>query len=287
MWTVSQDQYKNCNITCTSLGSGGGIPEFINLNPNTDVNNETQGAPTVFSIELLSPTGDSVFNQDLAIPLNGSLPFTQVPSLSITTTGRYTALIKTRFLKNDPYGTAVTGVSFVQYRYEMLPTTLTMPASSSPSASIYSWLTNDLYYLTDLQVNIDTRAVTHRHGTLTIRPNDTVNFAILFNNGTIGIDPVATDIKLAVRNSSNNGPYSFWSAATVSTASNSGDTYYTITMTASDSDLLNGQAANLLAGSNAAQSLLGEIQWTTTRGTFSSDTFTINAPSEVVRESDV
>jgi len=42
-----------------------------------------------------------------------------------------------------------------------------------------------------------------------------------------------------------------------------------------------------LAGSNADQSLLGEIQWTTTRGTFSSDTFTINVPSEVVREPDV
>ena len=60
-----------------------------------------------------------------------------------------------------------------------------------------------------------------------------------------------------------------------------------ITVTASDDDLLTAQAANLLAGSNADQSLLGEIQWTTTRGTFSSDTFTINVPSEVVREPDV
>ena len=60
-----------------------------------------------------------------------------------------------------------------------------------------------------------------------------------------------------------------------------------ITVTASEDDLLTAQANNLLAGSNAAQSLLGEIQWTTTRGTFSSDTFTINVPSEVVREPDV
>jgi hypothetical protein len=58
-------------------------------------------------------------------------------------------------------------------------------------------------------------------------------------------------------------------------------------VTASDEDLLAAQAVGLLAGSNASQNLLAEVQWTTTRGTFSSDTFTINVPSEVVREPDV
>lgn len=176
----------------------------------------------------------------------------------------------------------------LHYKYQVIPSVLTAPALiTGATASLYSWLTNDLYYITDLQVNLDTRAVTHRHGTVTIRPNDTINFAIFFNNGTAGVDPVATDIKLAVRGSSNNGPYTLWSAATVTTVAVSGDTYYSITMTASDLDLLSGQASNLLSGSNTDQSLLGEIQWTTSRGTFSSNTFTINVPSEVVREPDV
>jgi hypothetical protein len=289
VWTITQDASKNCNITCTSLGSGARTPYLLNINGHVNDNaTDTQTSPTIFSIELLSPTGSSVFNQDIAIPLNGSLPFVQVPSATITTTGQFTALIKTKYYKPLTNGGSYFSYSILrQFNYQVIPTTLTAPASTVASASIYSWLTNDLYYLTDLQINIDTRAVTHRHGTLTIRPSDTVNFAILFNNGTVGIDPVATDIKLAVRNSANNGPYSFWSAATVATASNSGDIYYTITMTASDDDLLNSQAARLTAGSNTAQSLLGEIQWTTTRGTFSSDTFTINVPNEVVRETDV
>ena len=152
---------------------------------------------------------------------------------------------------------------------------------------MYSWLDNSYWYLTDLQVNIGTRAVTNRQGTIDLRPSDTINFAILFHDGTAGINPEATDIKLAVRSSNNTSPYHFWSSTTVSTVTVSGDVYYAITVTASDDDLLSAQATNLLAGSNAAQSLLGEIQWTTTRGTFSSDTFTINVPSEVVREPDV
>ena len=136
-------------------------------------------------------------------------------------------------------------------------------------------------------MNLGTRAVTHRHGTVEIKPNDTISFAVLFHNGSAGVDPVATDLRLAVRSASNASAYHFWSAATVTTASVSGDTYYTLTVTASDEDLLAAQAAGLLAGSNAAQSLLAEVQWTTTRGTFSSDTFAISVPNEVVREPDV
>ena len=284
-WTITQDGLKNCKITCTSLGSGGRTPYLLNVNANTNVNNDTQTSPTVFLIELLSPTGSSVFNLDVAVPLDGSLPYVQVPSATITTTGNYTALIKTRFFKPLSEG-GVNQYLDTPYKYQMIPTVLTAPTSAVANASMYSWLTNDYYYLTDLQVNLDTRAVTHRHGTVALRPNDTVNFAILFNNGTSGVDPIVTDIRIAVRGSSNNGPYALWSAATVTTVAVSGDTYYSITMTAFDEDLLSIQANNILAGT-ASESLIGEIQWTTSRGTFSSNTFTINVPTEVVREPDV
>jgi hypothetical protein len=284
-WTITQDGLKNCNITCTSLGSGGRTPYLLNVNKNTNVNNDTQTSPTVFLIELLSPTGSSVFNLDVAVPLDGSLPYVQVPSATITTTGNYTALIKTRFFKPLSEG-GFNQYLDTPYKYQMIPTVLTAPTSAVANASMYSWLTNDYYYLTDLQVNLDTRAVTHRHGTVALRPNDTVNFAILFNNGTSGVDPIAADIRIAVRGSSNNGPYALWSAATVTTVAVSGDTYYSITMTALDEDLLSIQAENILAGT-ASESLIGEIQWTTSRGTFSSNTFTINVPTEVVREPDV
>ena len=287
-WTITQDASRNCNITCTSIGLGGRTPYLLNLNANSNANNQTQTSPTVFSIELLSPTGGSVFSEDVAIPLDGSLPFVQVPSATITTTGQYSALIKTRFFKPLSEGGSNSYPYVLQYKYQVIPTVLTAPVLiTGATASLYSWLTNDLYYITDLQVNLDTRAVTHRHGTVAMRPNDTINFAILFNNGTAGVDPVATDIKLAVRGSSNNGPYALWSAATVTTVAVSGDTYYSITMTASDLDLLAGQASSLLSGSNTDQSLIGEIQWTTSLGTFSSNTFPINVPNEVVRETDV
>jgi hypothetical protein len=287
-WTITQDASRNCNITCTSIGSQARTPYLLNLNANTDANDQTQTSPTVFSIELLSPAGGSVFSQDLSIPLDGSLPFVQVPSATITTTGQYATLIKTRFFKPLSQGGSNSYPYVLQYKYQVIPTVLTAPVlTAGATASLYSWLTNDLYYITDLQVNLDTRAVTHRHGTVTMRPNDTTNFAILFNNGTAGVDPVATDIKLAVRGFSNNGPYALWSAATVTTVAVSGDTYYSITMTASDLDLLSGQASNLLSGSNADQSFLGEIQWTTSLGAFSSNTFAINVPNKVIRETDV
>lgn len=152
---------------------------------------------------------------------------------------------------------------------------------------MFSWLNNDYWWLTDLQVNLGTRAVTHRHGTLELRPNDTVNFAVLFHDGSAGKDPVATDLRLAVRSSSNASAYYFWANPSVTTTSVSGDIYYTITVTASDEDLLSAQAAGLLAGSNSPQTLLAEVQWTTTRGTFTSDTFNITVANEVVREPDV
>lgn len=168
--------------------------------------------------------------------------------------------------------------------------TLTAPAVTSGgggNTNMFSWLNNDYWWLTDLQVNLGTRAVTHRHGTVQIKPNDTVNFAVLFHDGSAGKDPVATDLRLAVRSASNTSAYYFWANPSVTTTSVSGDIYYTITVTASDEDLLAAQASGLLSGSAAAQSLLAEVQWTTTRGTFTSDTFTIEVPSEIIREPDV
>jgi hypothetical protein len=285
-WTITQDANGNCNITCTSIGSGGKTPYFVNINMPLAQGTFLHGVPTVFAIELQSPNGATIYNENIPLPADGSLPSVQVSGSSITTSGSYSVLIKTRFMRPG-YVSTDAMPNMNQYKYQVFPSVLTAPVVTTTStASLYSWLTSDYYYLTDLQVNLETRAVTHRHGTVTLRPGDTTNFAILFNNGTNGVDPVASDIKLAVRGSSNNGPYALWSAATVTTAAVSGDTYYSITMTALDEDLLSIQAENILSGT-ASESLIGEIQWTTSRGTFSSDTFTINVPTEVVREADV
>jgi hypothetical protein len=138
----------------------------------------------------------------------------------------------------------------------------------------------------DLQINLRTRAVTSSLTTIKIKPNDTAIIGLLFHNGTYVVDPGVTNLKFAARDSANSGAYTIYDTDT--TVVSVGDAnYYKIEVLANDSDLLDKQNANLLAGSNSAQSLLGEIQWTTTRGTFSSDTFTINVPSEVVREPDV
>jgi hypothetical protein len=287
-WTISQDSLKNCNITCTSIGSGGQTPYFISLRRDlTQDNTKNQGIPAVFNVELSSPTGLSIYSSDITAPADGSLPFVQVPSASITTTGKYAVQIKTRHAYPSSLGTSDFVVQQTVYKYQIYPTVLTAPASAASPTSLHSWLNSDYWNLTDLQVNVATREVVSRRGSVSIRPSDTINFAVLFNNGSSGIDPIATDIKIAARNPSNNGPYVLWSAATVTTVAVSGDTYYSITVTASDDDLLSLQSSSLLSGSNAGQSLIAEIQWTTTRGTFSSDTFTINAPNEVIRESDI
>ena len=288
-WTVSQDSSKNCNITCTSMGSGGQTPFLISLNRLTENNQRVnQGIPGVFEVEVYSPTGASIFSSPVSFSGDGSLPYVQIPSASITTTGKYAVQIKTRFAEAEGYdGNWIDSLQTL-YKYQNFQATLTAPSTAinEPSA-LYSWLNSDYWYLTDLQVNIATRTVASRRGTISVRPNDTVQFAVLFNNGTAGVDPVATDVKIAVRQSTNNGPYVLWSTATVTTVAVGADTYYAITVTASDEDLLSGQNAQLVAGSNSNQTLVGQIQWTTTRGTFSSNTFTITAKSEVVREPDI
>jgi len=243
-----------------------------------------------YRVRLLDSKNNEIYDAHHPPSINGGAFTVTIPSSTVVSTGNHTAIVEIATCT----GSFIIGADYktnqflLQKMYSTAETTLTAGATvTSTSSNMHSWLDNSYWYLTDLQVNLGTRAVTNRQGSINLRPSDTINFAILFNDGSVGVDPQATDIKLAVRSSNNASPYHFWSAATVSTVTVSGDVYYAITVTASDDDLLSAQAANLLAGSNADQSLLGEIQWTTTRGTFSSDTFTINVPSEVVREPDV
>ena len=138
----------------------------------------------------------------------------------------------------------------------------------------------------DIQINLRTRAVQTSLTTIKIKPNDTAILGVLFHDGTYVVDPGVTNLKLAARDSGNAAAYRIYNTDTTVVSVGEAN-YYQMQVLANDSDLLDNQNSNLLAGSNADQSLLGEIQWTTTRGTFSSDTFTINVPSEVVREPDV
>ena len=243
-----------------------------------------------YRVRLLDAQNNEIYDAHHPPSINGGAFAVTIPAATVVSTGNHTAIVEIAtctgsFIIGSDYRT---NQFILQKMYSTAETTLTAGATvTSTSTNMHSWLDNSYWYLTDLQVNLATRAVTNRQGSIDLRPSDTINFAILFNDGSVGVDPQATDIKLAVRTTSNASAYHIWSSTTVSTVTVSGDVYYAITVTASEDDLLTAQANNLLAGSNAAQSLLGEIQWTTTRGTFSSDTFTINVPSEVVREPDV
>lgn len=278
-WVVSKSS-SSIYVTCTSYGTANTIPVFVPY--VSGVQASLTEIPEIWKVSIKDKKGNEIASNMVNAPVVTRYPETIFAASVISVTDTYSIEIEKRNFES-----AVSATSDIQRL--QLYTTLTagVTVTSGGSSNMFSWLDNSYWYLTDLQVNLGTRAVTHRQGTIQLRPSDTINFAILFHDGTAGINPQATDIKLAVRSSNNASPYHFWSAATVSTVTVSGDVYYAITVTASDDDLLSAQAANLLAGSNAAQSLLGEIQWTTTRGTFSSDTFTINVPSEVVREPDV
>jgi len=283
-WSIAQASDKSVVVGLQSLNT---VASHSVLYSVTDGVNYASAAgetkpqsQAIYTVALLDNEGTQLASDNLHWPKNGSNPVVTFPSSLLTSSGNY--VVKISNIIASPGSSTTTLVSLE------LQTTLTASAvTSGGSSNMFSWLDSSYWYLTDLQVNLGTRAVTNRQGSIDLRPSDTINFAILFHDGTAGIDPQATDIKLAVRSSNNTSPYHFWSATTVSTVTVSSDVYYAITVTASDDDLLTAQAANLLAGSNASQSLLGEIQWTTTRGTFSSDTFTINVPSEVVREPDV
>jgi hypothetical protein len=277
-WNFTQDSSKNVKAQ---------IADYQSVTTYTVFESYESGAlqtPQFFKIwevKMFGPDGSLLQTNSLTPRADGKQPFTVFPSTVVSVTGEYFFSVARKY-RLSQYSNSTSHLEGI------FSSVLTASAvTSGGSSNMFSWLDNSYWYLTDLQVNLGTRAVTNRQGTIDLRPNDTINFAILFHDGTAGINPQATDIKLAVRSSNNTSPYHFWSAATVSTVTVSGDVYYAITVTASDDDLLTAQATNLLAGSNAAQTLLGEIQWTTTRGTFSSDTFTINVPSEVVREPDV
>ena len=278
-WVVSQSN-SSIYITCTSYGTASSIPIFV---PYTAANpaNLTE-SPEVWKVSIKNNKGDQISSQMVPAPVVTRYPETIFSSSVISVTDTYSVEIEKRNFEST-----VSPASDIQRLQLYTVLTAGVAVTSGVSSNMFSWLDNSYWYLTDLQVNLGTRAVTNRQGSIDLRPSDTINFAILFNDGSVGVDPQATDIKLAVRSSSNASAYHFWSSTTVSTVTVSGDVYYAITVTASDDDLLSAQANNLLAGSNSSQSLLGEIQWTTTRGTFSSDTFTINVPSEVVREPDV
>jgi hypothetical protein len=287
-WEVTQDASKNVLVTCTSFGPGDANKIFVAYDNNE--NSGLQPLPEVWKVTLQDAQGVTIATNNVRPSVATVYPSTQFSSSNITATSTYNILIQRKVRGALNAGNSLTPTSEDEtFLNHIITTVLTAPAvtSGGVTASMFTWLDNSYWYLTDLQVNLGTREVTHRHGTVEIKPNDTINFAVLFHNGSAGVDPVATDLRLAVRSSANTSAYHFWSAATVTTAAVSGDTYYTITVTASDEDLLAAQAAGLLAGSNAAQSLLAEVQWTTTRGTFSSDTFTISVPNEVVREPDV
>jgi hypothetical protein len=282
-WSISQASDKSVVVKLQTLNTVASHSVLYSLTETSPFNSylgetKPESLP-IYTVALLNAQGTQLESNDVHWPKNGSNPVVTFSSSLVVTSGNY--VVKISNVVAGPTSDVVTLMS------QEIQTVLTAPTVTSGSTNMHSWLDNSYWYLTDLQVNLGTRAVTHRHGTIQLRPSDTINFAILFNDGSVGVDPQATDIKLAVRSSNNTSPYHFWSAATVSTVTVSGDVYYAITVTASDEDLLTAQAANLLAGSNADQSLLAEIQWTTTRGTFSSDTFTINVPSEVVREPDV
>ena len=279
-WSFTQNSAKDVTAQITSYQSVASLSLFQSYESGAL---QVPSFFKVWEVKMYASDGSLLATDDLTMRPDGQQPFAVFSASNVTVSGEYIFSVARKHK-------LIQGGGAIQHLQGTFSTTLTAPAVTSgggETTNMFSWLNNDYWYLTDLQVNLATRAVTNRQGSIDLRPSDTINFAILFHDGTAGINPQATDIKLAVRSSSNASAYHFWSSTTVSTVTVSGDVYYAITVTASDDDLLSAQANNLLAGSNASQSLLGEIQWTTTRGTFSSDTFTINVPSEVVREPDL
>ena len=283
-WSITQTSDKAVVVQLQTLNTPDSHSVLYSLTDGVVYNSvggeNKPSSRAVYTVELLSNNGTTLATQDLHWPKNGSNPVVTFPSSTIVSSGNY--VVKISNVIANPSASATTLTS------QEIHTALTAPVTSGggENTNMFSWLNNDYWYLTDLQVNLGTRAVTHRHGTLQIKPNDTVQFAVLFHDGSAGKDPVATDLRLAVRSANNTSAYYFWANPAVTTTSAGGNIYYTITVTASDEDLLAAQAAGLLAGSNTSQTLLAEVQWTTTRGTFTSDTFSITVANEVVREPD-
>ena len=279
-WTFTQDAAKNITAQITDYQSVTSWTVFESYESGAL---EFPQFFKIWEVKMFAADGSLLDTKNLTPRPDGQQPYVVFPASTVSVTGEYFFNVARKYRISQSSGAT-------QHLEGSFATVLTAPAVTSGGgggSNMFSWLNNDYWYLTDLQVNLGTRAVTHRHGTLELRPNDTVNFAVLFHDGSAGKDPVATDLRLAVRSASNASAYYFWANPSVTTTSVSGDIYYTITVTASDEDLLSAQAAGLLAGSNSPQTLLAEVQWTTTRGTFTSDTFNITVANEVVREPDV
>jgi hypothetical protein len=273
-----------------------------------------QTVTNVYRVSVLSGGVDvaSTFLSTSNIVTVGAGGFVgSIAAASIPTSGSYTVRVEEKIpaihaslpsgnYVLDTYAVCCQGVSTVSVSSTMTLTGLdtavvtgggavTGGGEASVSNVFLTTAVNELstdWAIQDLQINLRTRAVTSSLTTIKIKPNDTAIIGLLFHNGTYVVDPGVTNLKFAARDSANSGAYTIYDTDTTVVSVGEAN-YYQIEVLANDSDLLDKQNANLLAGSNSAQSLLGEIQWTTTRGTFSSDTFTINVPSEVVREPDV
>lgn len=283
------------------------------LLPWSQTTGPDESTTNVYRVSVLSGGVDiaSTFLTTANIVTAGSGGFVgSIPASSIPNTRSYTVRVEEKVpalydsvpsgYALDTYAVCCQGVSTVSVSTTMTLTGLDTivvtgggavtgggqaSVSTVAIATAVSALAQD-WAIQDLQINLRTRAVGSSLTTIKIKPNDTAILGLLFHDGTYVVDPGVTSLKLAARDSSNAAAYRIYNTDT--TVVSVGDAnYYQIQVLANDSDLLDNQNANLLAGSNSAQSLLGEIQWTTTRGTFSSDTFTINVPSEVVREPDV
>ena len=272
-----------------------------------------QNVTNVYRVSVLSGGVDvaSTFLSTSNIVTVGAGGFVgSIAAGSIPTSGSYTVRVEEKIPATyasvpsgytlDTYAVCCQGVSTVSVSTTVSLTGLDISAPTGGGAvtgggtasvstvplSTAVGLIDDDWAVQDLQVNLRSRVVSCSLGTVRLKPNDNTILGIVFHNGTNVVDPGATAVRLAARPAGNAGAYSLYHTNTT-IVSVSDANYYQMEILANDPDLLDGQTTALLAGSNTAQSLVGEIQWVTTRGTFSSDSFTINAPNEVVREPDV
>ena len=268
---------------------------------------------SVYRVSVISGGVDvaSVFLNTSNIVTAGSGGFVgSIPASSIPSTRSYTVRVEERVpalyasvpsgYALDTYAVCCQGVSTVSVSSTMTLSGLdtavvtgggavTGGGEASVSTVLLSTALSDLaqdWTIQDLSVNLRSRVVSCSLGNVRLKPNDNAILGVVFHTGTYVVDPGATAVQLAVRDSANSGAYRLYNTNT--TIVSVGDAnYYRMEVLANDEDLLTVQAVNLLAGSNASQTLLGEIQWVTTLGTFSSNSFTVNADNEIVRETDV
>lgn len=194
--------------------------------------------------------------------------------------GVSTVSVSSTFTLSGLDTSAVTGGGSITGGGEILVSVVTLATAVSALAG--EWM------IQDLQINLRSRAVASSLTNLRLKPGDNAAIGILFHANNFIYDPGATAVRLSVRGAGNATPYFVYNTnTTIVSVPGLDANYYEMEVLANDEDLLSAQANALLAGSNTSQSLIGEVQWVTTMGTFSSDTFTINAPNEVEREPDV